>query len=539
MTFKCVIFAAAAAVAAGLVGCGKPADDKSGAPAENPSAPVVAADAGTAVRDEAAAPVDLLGKLFSSAEELYFGGQTNEAVKVLEDALGVPEYAADRRQIFSMLVRTELGAGLVDSARARMLAAYENDQELAEDACGAVFYHYSENGDLASAIAWTDEVLKIKTLTTTVRRNMREWNFLSCIAADEDERVVKLACGFVDDAPAYDAIRVLQRGADILVDRKKFDLISRILTLAGRTVTSDAGTRNFLATLRLRLNAEQGKWEEFGKNFAGAVRSFGDADLLYAMRRTLPLAVKARKFDVADAACMCVVTNGELRPMSYELAARQWVAVASKDDFSEIPVRIGFLLNRGKQVGEVCSLFVRYAYDGVDDAKFVSEMKPIGERLVPLAGDEDTRSAIRTVVLDFSFVLEDYDTAIKYLEAGFPGYDKNWHDMALSKVKAHKALKEGRPLDAIREFRAFMAVVQSSEEKETSDPATGVVHTREMILGRNAKRIGDIYASIPDAASAAAAYEEARAYYKQTLDTSTDPEVVDLVKKEMSQIPAK
>ena len=84
-----------------------------------------------------------------------------------------------------------------------------------------------------------------------------------------------------------------------------------------------------------------------------------------------------------------------------------------------------------------------------------------------------------------------------------------------------------------------MAAIQASEEDETSDPATGAIHTREMILGRNALRIGEIYASIPDAAQAKAAYDEARAYYQKALETVRDADTIELIRKEMARVPAK
>jgi predicted negative regulator of RcsB-dependent stress response len=83
-----------------------------------------------------------------------------------------------------------------------------------------------------------------------------------------------------------------------------------------------------------------------------------------------------------------------------------------------------------------------------------------------------------------------------------------------------------------------MATVEVSKDGDAADPATGVVHTREMILGRNAKRIGDIYRDMAgDAESAKAAYAEARAYYNKALASKPDKEVVDIIQAEMATIP--
>lgn len=478
-----------------------------------------------------------LDKLFAEVESLYYEGNTNGAISRLDAALENPEFADERRRIFSMAVRMEIEAGDIAAARSRMLNAYKNNVEIVDDAVGAVYYYYNDSGDHSSAVEWTDEVLAVKNLPSSIVRNLREWNFLSVILVGSDDRAVKIARSLVAAAPAGDAINILRRGSDLLMERKMTNVVARILDDASHTVTSDSTTRTFLASLRLRLYAERGEWAELQKNFKSLTSSFSDSDLLFILRRTVPAAARASKEVLIGELCLGVITNSNFQTRSYVFTARQWLLSAQRTDIMDIPERLDFLLSRGKVLGEVGVLFVHHAYDGVDNVEFVKEMRPIGERLVAPATDEDTKSAIRTALLDYCFVLNDFDSAIAILEKGIAGYDKPWHEMAISKVKAHKALNENRPLDAIKEFRAFMAVMGVAEDAETSDPATGITHTREMILGRNAKRIGDIYASIPDMANAVAAYNEARAYYQKTLDSSSDKDVIAIVKEEMAQIP--
>ena len=525
-----LIAAVATAVVALLPGCAK--TEKEDEP--RPSAPDVSEQPADVeeVRDPGA-------ELFASAEELYFGGQTNEAVEVLAKALENPEFASLRRQIFSMLVRTELDIGRVDSAKSRVLAAYATDPAMAEDATGAVYYHFSGAGDHAAALAWLEEILANDKLAPSVQRNLREWKFLTLISLDDDKGIVEFSKQLFNMAPAGDAIRILQNGTDSLLERKRYDTAAHVLEAASRSVSSDKATMSFIATLNLRLLAERGNWDKLAEAYPRATAAFDDQELLFAMRRTLPIARRSNKFGVIDAITAFVITNESLRKLSYEYAARQWVDAAQAADVSEVPSRIAFLVGRNRQLGEVTDIFLRHAYDNIDDTKFVEEMKPSGERLVPLASDGETRTAIRMAVLDYSFLLEDYDSALALLEAGFDEHDKNWHEMAIAKVKAHKALKEKRPLDAIREFRAFMAAIQTSKEEETSDPATGAIHTKDMILGRNALRIGEIYAAAGNAKEAQAAFDEARAYFTKTLTTTQDPEIRKSVEKEMESIPGK
>jgi predicted negative regulator of RcsB-dependent stress response len=59
-----------------------------------------------------------------------------------------------------------------------------------------------------------------------------------------------------------------------------------------------------------------------------------------------------------------------------------------------------------------------------------------------------------------------------------------------------------------------------------------------MILGRNARRIGDILASIPDAEAAAQAYAEARGCYEKAVAKLKDqPAARQIAEQEMARIP--
>lgn len=490
-------------------------------------------------QEEQAPEMSPVDALFMKADELYSAGATNEAIAALEGGLTDPELKDNRQQVFNMLIRMMTYSDMLDKAKERMLDVYANDADMAVGAVGLIYTHYVDSlNDIQGAVDWTEKVLAIPTLPPAVRRNMREWNFSSHIQAGNEEKVIKLADGLVRDAPAGDAIQILQRGVDTLFDRKQLGTVEKILANAGKIISSDVGTRNLVAASRLRLFAEQGKWEQLSKSFFNSAASLPDADLQRTFRRVLAAAGKARQDALTDSLSQFVITNFTDKTQTSAVAARQWTDNAARLHPAELPDRIELLMNRKFQPSLMCGIFLRYFYDIIDDPAIVGDMRDIGERLSLIAPDDDTRNSIRTMVLDSCFILEDYDKALKILREGVAGYDKTWHDMAISKVEAHKALKENKPLEAIKAFRAFMAIVEISKDQESADPSTGVLHTKEMILGRNAKRIGDIYRTqVKDEASAKAAYAEARKYYQVTLDSKPEQEVLDIVKAEMAEIP--
>ena len=236
-----------AAFSALLCGCGGSKPEKAADDAAQP-------DASTGDEVEMLEP-DKLGELFSKADMLFSEGATNDAVASLEQGLADPELVDQRQQVFSMLVRLLIFADRMDDARGRMLEACRTAPDLAQGALGLIYSRYVEAGDQKAAAEWTETVLGIPDLAPSIRRNMREWNFVSYIQLGEADKVVEAAAGLVRDAPAGDAVVILQHGVDMLFDRKDYSVVERILGEAGKTVTSDAATRNLVTSSRLRLLA--------------------------------------------------------------------------------------------------------------------------------------------------------------------------------------------------------------------------------------------------------------------------------------------
>lgn len=109
--------------------------------------------------------------------------------------------------------------------------------------------------------------------------------------------------------------------------------------------------------------------------------------------------------------------------------------------------------------------------------------------------------------------------------------------MALNKVKAHQALQENHVEEAITRFRTFMDHVAGREKTEV-DPSSGMRYTREMTLGQNAMRIGDLYKKIDKAEDADRAYQEAADHLTRALgEFEDDSQEYALIKTELAKLP--
>ncbi|MFA5044011.1 MAG: hypothetical protein WC381_09490 [Kiritimatiellia bacterium] len=182
--------------------------------------------------------------------------------------------------------------------------------------------------------------------------------------------------------------------------------------------------------------------------------------------------------------------------------------------YADIPVRLEALM----QMGCPRNILASHYYDYWDT--IIKENKPadmlamlqFGDRLSAVVTDARDKDMIRACALDGYFLLEDYDRALKLLEKPFPDMKGADQANAINKIKAHLALQKGNKAEAIKRFRDFMETVKDWSDKQVY-AATGLTYTKEMCLGLNAKRIGDILGSMNDAQGALAAYQEADGYY--------------------------
>lgn len=483
-------------------------------------------------------PEDPVASVFMRADALLAQGGTNAAVALYTESMAAPELAAYRASFFDGLLRTLLASGQLQEAQRRLQEVLASDPELARAGMGRIYGYLMEHGRRDEMIAWTDAALALPALPAEFRSAFRELNLMGLVARGDDERVLRQIELLLANAPADDAIGLTQRTIDALFDQQRSGLVERILQLAGKPVTSDPAIQSLLAFTRIRLLAARGDWATLKIQLPAVAAKLGDDDLQRLMRGILaPLRV-AGDTTHSDPLCEQMLTLAAGKPQTLDVTARQWIENAMATDKAALPTRLEALQRANVSAQLLCQFHMNYFYDIIGDPAVVRPMKELGMRLMLLADDAEVRNGIRTRVLDACFVLEDYATALQMLQEGIAGRDAAWHAMAISKVKAHQALKENNPREAVRCFREFMVTVMSAKDEDTSDPATGIVHSKEMILGRNAKRIGDILASIPDPAGAQQAYAEARSYYTQALAKAKDaPATRQIVEREMAATP--
>ena len=136
-------------------------------------------------------------------------------------------------------------------------------------------------------------------------------------------------------------------------------------------------------------------------------------------------------------------------------------------------------------------------------------------------------NSLRERRLDGYFLVSDYDGAIAMLDQGIEGRTPEWCKSTAAKLRAHKAMDAGQKKEAVKQLLVFIEYMLSDAMKdfEDSDPANGVVYSREWVAAKNYMRCATLSDEDGDAKAKADFTEKAKPLYKAALEKAKDDDV--------------
>lgn len=146
-------------------------------------------------------------------------------------------------------------------------------------------------------------------------------------------------------------------------------------------------------------------------------------------------------------------------------------------------------------------------------------------------------NSLRERRLDGFFLVNDYDGAIAMLDQGLDGRSPEWCKSTAAKLRAHKAMDKGEKKEAVKQLQIFIDYMLSDAMKdfEDSDPANGVVYSREWVAAKNYMRCAILSQEAGDEKAKIEFTQKALPLYKTALEKAKDDDVsIKELKKEMS-----
>ncbi|MBP5320771.1 MAG: hypothetical protein J6334_07260 [Kiritimatiellae bacterium] len=485
------------------------------------------------IAKEEAAIAEAVDKAFATIEETGAAGKTEEALALVEKGLKEKKFKSHADRFLTKKVELLLGLDRHTETFAIVANTRKTRPALVSALADQIQRDLQSKKKYDELLKWSRELTASpEALSPHQRIDYTFWGLDAAMNLKSAEEVQRSLAALSGIAPAKD----FQQKLEQLVTRSIEKIDSAfVLEQLDKQIQSTADTPFRMLLLRLKLQGQIATkaWPAAAETFDACIAQMDDDALLRVSRPFYQTLRKSDNGAMAEAAAAKVIRQVPEKKKAANLAARVWVDAGVRAKPDELPGRLTQLLADKIDPNQVGGLFDQYFYGNIENKELIKNLCEVGRQLIPICSETNTVNAIKVKILDGAFITENYAVAVEMLEKGIPGKDKKWHDMSIPKVKAHLALQQKNPREAVKCFRTFMDVWRGLDQEEEFDPSTGIAYSKEWILGRNADRIATILDSIPDKEEADKARAEAKAYYQKALEKAAkDEAALKLLKQE-------
>jgi tetratricopeptide (TPR) repeat protein len=474
---------------------------------------VVVALAGTACRR---GPDVIVQKAMDQARSLMEQGNVDGAVAALQRTYDDQACESFRPQLLGAMVQIHLSTNRVEAAQALFNDALRRNPAEAGSVVGLIEEALFNAGRLEDLAAWCSR-LRTLGLPEEALATVAEYHCRALEARGAMADLIAALPDYLARLSEAAGFGLIERRFNVAMGAKALERAEAIVKLASGGPASQART-GLVTRLRVDLLLAQGKRAEAITFFKGQVSGLSDNEASAVMYRLFQATTKAGEVKDADALCRFVVDTVKDRATLRDSAAGLWVGNVQGDGVvTGIIDRLAAIRKDGFSAEFVARQIDRH-YKTIMEQGTKADFLPLLEfcrALAPEVQGED-RARLSGTMLDLCFYLDRFADALVIVEQGIPGHDAKWTLSLTAKIKAHLCLQQGKPREAVAHFREFMNVI-AQDTTDQVDPVTGTRVTKDMILGLNAKRIGDILAADGDKDGAAKAYQEARGAYAKAL----------------------
>ena len=326
-----------------------------------------------------------------------------------------------------------------------------------------------------------------------------------------------------------------------LIQREKLAQAEMLLAEMEKIRPDEDWVTTHTAIARIELFKARKEWENAATHFVAISDFVKPGDLKVPFARLTAKFKGLNRQDLVETMCDRL-TKGDTGTTALGAdAGRRLVELAAqREEWKQALEWLQWLLDNHPGDPAVQDAYEACAYGALEsgDAELKASCVAIGKHMLDQPLSTDERNRVRKNLLNAAFLIEEYDEVISMLEEGLPQFEQSWHDMALNKALAHKALKEGNKREAVDRFKAFMEDTATEFSDPEIDPTTGMIYSKEMILGRNARRIGDLLSEIGDSQEAKELYRQAISHYESALSRLTQGSgEFEFVVDELDKIP--
>ena len=173
-----------------------------------------------------------------------------------------------------------------------------------------------------------------------------------------------------------------------------------------------------------------------------------------------------------------------------------------------------------------------------ENVKHLNALLDFTAKLLPRLS-EGAQQSLLDRRLDGFFLTGNFDGAIALLDKGLPSHTPGWCKGTAAKLRYHRFLADGKKDAALKQLLIFIDFMLSDEQKdfEDCDPTTGIIYSREWVVGKNYLRCRDLARDLKDATLEADYFKKAKDLYATALKKAKDdPKALAELKKEAQAV---
>ena len=487
------------------------------------------------------APEAVYQEALKSAQVMAEQGQSDKAVELLRQLFDDKRFAGYRPSLLAGMMQFDLTAGRIEAAQSLFREVSGQDIGLASSVVGMIETYLWGQGKFDDLATWCAD-LQSFSFGSAVVLGLADHHFKALDAAGKATEIPTVLAVYMAKLDEATALGMAQRqfGA-MLGGGRQADAVG-VRGVVAKVMKDSPARRGTLADMDIDLLLVGKGWQTADEHYRKILGEIPDESAIRNLNAVTGAATKAGDLDAVDALVQFVFDNAKTRESVRQAAAVAWVGVAEKKG---APSLLSKRLVGLKDLGFPTA----FVLDQTDSVYSMLLDKGKKEDFVPLYGlyeslyatatDDVTKRRLVWVLLDLGFYLEKYAESLKLVEQGVDGSDAERTAMLTAKIKGHLALQKGQTQEAVDQFRLFMSHIAKGVDYEF-DPVDNTRVSKEMILGLNAKRIGDILAAAGKADEATKSYAEARGYYTKALGQFPDEKSKEnaKIKKQLAEVPA-
>ncbi len=481
-------------------------------------------------------------KSVAEVQTLLDQGETNKAVGVLLKLFEDKRFISYRTDLLSSMLKLQLTAGDMAGAENLFRKVADRDLALASSMVGMIEGALSDQRRYEELASWCASLLGYD-FEEGLTINLADQHFGALTACGRAGEIPAVLTTYLVRLKAAAALRLAQGLFSAALGAGRAGDAGQILALVENQVSDSPERLTIVAGMKVDLWVAANDRPAADAYLRKNIHQLSNDSLIRNLSVVWDADLKAGDSQAADALVKFVMETVKDRVRVREAAGSLWIKAAEqRAPVSELVNRLTALKEFGFRqyfvLGEIENVYAKLLEKGTKED--FAPLYVLCEGVYAGADDEELKRRLVGILLDLGFYLEKYEDSLKLVETGMKDADKEQTAMLVLKIKGHIALQKGQTQEAVKYFRAFMACIDQ-EMKPDVDPADNTQVTKEMILGLNAKRIGDILAGAGDKEQAAAAYAEARAYYEKALRAFPDAATKEnqKIQKQMAGIPGK